>query len=150
MSRKKGVAARPLTGLVLDCSIVGAWYFDDESDDYADEVARHLASTTAYLPQLWHLEVANLLVLGERRKRSTQAQAAHFLASLAAMPITTDDVTHLHALSDTLSLARAHQLTSYDAAYLELALRRGLPLASLDEKLKTAARASGASLFHVD
>ena len=105
MSRKKGIAARPAQGLVLDCSIIGTWYFDDESDDYADDVARHLAHATAYVPQLWHLEVANLLVLGEHRKRSTQAQATHFIASLAAMPIMADDATHLHALSDTLNLA---------------------------------------------
>jgi predicted nucleic acid-binding protein len=149
LSKKKGVAERPPEGLVLDCSIVGAWYFADESSDYADAVARHLAQATAYVPLLWSLEVANILVLGERRKRSTQAQATRFVTSLSAMPIVADDATHLHALSDTLNLARTHQLTSYDASYLELALRRGLPLATLDEKLKTAAGAVGVTLFNV-
>jgi len=87
--------------------------------------------------------------MGERRKRSTQTQAARLLKTLKDLPITLDDETNLHAWNITLSLARAHDLTAYDAAYLELAIRRGLPLASLDDKLKTAAQAVGVPLYDV-
>jgi predicted nucleic acid-binding protein len=112
-------------------------------------VARELPERTAFVPTLWPLEVANVLLNGERRKRSTQAQAAKFLQSLAAMPITADDETNLHAWNATLNLARAHNLSAYDAAYLELAMRRSLPLATLDEKLKAAALAVGVTLYDV-
>jgi predicted nucleic acid-binding protein len=137
-------------GLVLDCSIVMAWYFTDESNAYADLIARQLADQTAYVPVNWPLEVANTLIVGERRKRSTHTQAARLIASLAVLPITVDDDTNLHAWSAILNLARRHDLTACDAAYLELAIRRHLPLATLDEKLKTAAKALGIALYAVN
>ena len=149
MSKKKGIATRSPEGLVLDCSIVMAWYFVDESSEYADEVARRLPRQAAFVPLNWPLEVANVLFMGERRKRSTQTQAARLLKTLKGLPITLDDETNLHAWNITLSLARAHDLTAYDAAYLELAIRRGLPLASLDDKLKTAAQAVGVPLYGI-
>jgi predicted nucleic acid-binding protein len=101
------------------------------------------------VPTLWPLEVANVLLIGERRKRSTQAQAATFLQSLKALPITADDDTNLHAWNATMNLARAHELSAYDAAYLELAMRKDLPLATLDTKLKAAAQAVGVNLYVV-
>ncbi len=131
---------------MLDCSIVMAWYFVDESDPYADSIARQLSDQKAFVPLNWPLEVTNTLIVGERRKRSTQAQAANLLRNLASMPITIDAETNLHAWGTTLSLAREQNLTAYDAAYLELAMRRALPLATLDEKLKTAAQAVGVPL----
>ena len=90
--------------------------------------------------------MANALLVGERR-RITPAETARFLAILATFPITVDDETVAHAWLDTVH--RAQNLSSYDAAYLELALRRGLPLAALDGKLKTAAQAVGVPLFEV-
>jgi predicted nucleic acid-binding protein len=126
-----------------------AWYFADETSAYADQIARALPERVAFVPMLWPLEVANVLLIGERRKRSTQAQAARLLASLAEMPITVDDETNLHAWGGTLSLAREQNLTAYDAAYLELAMRRGLPLATLDDKLKAAATTIGVPLYGV-
>jgi predicted nucleic acid-binding protein len=99
------------------------------------------------VPALWPLEVANTLVVGERRKRSTPAQAATWLSLLEAFPITVDAETAAHAWVETLALARAQDLSAYDAAYLELAMRRGLPLATLDEKLKKAATAVGVGLY---
>jgi predicted nucleic acid-binding protein len=135
LTKTKGVAKRPPEGLVLDCSIVMAWYFVDESSAYADAVARQLPDMMAFVPLNWPLEVTNTLIVGERRKRSTQAQAASLLKNLAAVPITIDDETNLHAWSTTLSLAREQNLTAYDAAYLELAMRRGLPLATLDDNM---------------
>lgn len=132
---------------VLDCSIVFAWYFADESDQYADAVATALPGTPAVVPALFHLEVANTLVVGERRKRSTEAQAAAFLARLAALPIAVDAQTIARAWSDIISLARAQNLSTYDAAYLELAARESLPLATLDDRLQAAAKAVGVPLF---
>ncbi|MFI5459695.1 MAG: type II toxin-antitoxin system VapC family toxin [Isosphaerales bacterium] len=149
MSKKKGIAKRSPEGLVLDCSIVMAWYFVDESSEYADQVARRLPQQAAFVPLNWPLEVANVLLMGERRKRSTQAQAARLLKTLEGLPITLDDETNRHAWNTTLSLARAHDLTAYDAAYLELAMRRDLPLASLDDKLKAAAQAVGVPLYGI-
>ncbi|MGO9464305.1 MAG: type II toxin-antitoxin system VapC family toxin, partial [Isosphaeraceae bacterium] len=103
----------------------------------------------AHVPSLWPLEVANALLVGERRGRITSAETARFVAILGAFPITVDDQTVAHAWTDTMHLARAHNLSSYDAAYLELAIRFGLPLAALDGRLKAAAGAVGVPLFEV-
>jgi predicted nucleic acid-binding protein len=139
----------PKERLVLDCSVALCWYFRDEADPYADGVATKLTSTEAVVPSLWPLEVANAVLMGERRKRSTQAEAQRWIAVLEALPITLDGETAARAWDDTLKLARAQDLSAYDAAYLELALRRGLPLATLDAELKDAARAVGVPLFLV-
>jgi predicted nucleic acid-binding protein len=147
--KKKAISKRIKEGFVLDCSIVMAWYFVDESDAYADQVARELPDRIAFVPMNWPLEVANTLILGERRKRSTQAQAARMIANLAAMPISIDDETNVQAWTTTLNLARQQSLTAYDAAYLELALRRGLPIATLDDQLKSAAKVAGVSLYAI-
>jgi predicted nucleic acid-binding protein len=128
---------------VLDASLALAWYFKDEADPYADAVAAGLPSARANVPVIWFLELANALVVGERRRRSTEAQAGKWLAYLKSLPIVVDEETHRRAWDEVLTLARAHHLSVYDAAYLELALRRGLPLASLDARLKVAASAVG-------
>jgi predicted nucleic acid-binding protein len=135
--------------LVLDGSLTLAWYFADEANPYADAVAQELASREAVVPSLWRLEIANTLVVGERRKRSTEAQAASFLARLGLLPIVIDDETDARAWGETIRLARSLTLSAYDAAYLELAMRRGLPLASLDDQLNAAAAAVGVPLFTV-
>jgi predicted nucleic acid-binding protein len=134
---------------VLDGSITMVWGFDDESDAYADEILDSMPKLQAYVPSLWPLEVANALLVGERRNRIKPAEAARFLAILGAFPITVDDQTVTHAWGDTMHLARAHNLSSYDACYLELAIRLGLPLAAQDGKLKAAAQAMGVPLFKV-
>ncbi|OAI49911.1 hypothetical protein AYO44_18255 [Planctomycetaceae bacterium SCGC AG-212-F19] len=141
--------AKPASGtrFVLDCSIVLAWYFVDETDRYADAVAAALPGATAHVPALFHLELANILVVGERRKRSTEAQATAFLVRLAGLPIVVDGETAGRAWSDIIGLARAHGLSTYDAAYLELAVREALPLATLDKQLETAAKAIGVRRF---
>lgn len=147
MSKKKGVAKAPKKGVIIDSSVAIAWCFLDEKDDYSQSVLDALASEPAFVPDLWHLEVANTLVVGERRKRSTQAETVAWMSFLAALPITVDDETKAHAFANTTHLARSHNLSAYDAAYLELAMRRGLPLATLDEKLSIAAQASGVPLY---
>jgi len=132
---------------VLDGSVTLAWFFKDEASPYADAVAARFPGVQAFVPEIWPLEVANAILMGERRKRSTEAQAAKWLGYLGSLPITVDDETNVRAWTDVLSVARAHQLSSYDAAYLELALRRGLGLASLDTNLKAAAKAAGVAEY---
>jgi predicted nucleic acid-binding protein len=150
LSKKKGVAQAPKEGIVIDSSIALAWCFLDEKDAYSQSVLGTLASSPAFVPDLWHLEVANALVVGERRKRSTQAETVAWMSFLAALPIIVDEETKRHAFGDTTHLARSHNLSVYDAAYLELAMRRGLPLATLDAKLKAAAKAVGVLLYGLD
>jgi predicted nucleic acid-binding protein len=141
-ARKPGVAE-----FVLDGSLALAWYFKDEADPYADAVAARFPTARAAVPVIWPLQVANAVLMGERRQRSTEAQAAKWLGYLGSLPISVDDETNNRAWGDVLSLARAQRLSVYDAAYLELARRRGLPLATLDDKLKAAASAVGAPAF---
>lgn len=144
---KKGKRTQPPRAFVLDGSVTMAWFFRDETNAYAESVEDALAHDEAVVPALWPLEVANTLVVGERRKRCTEAQATTWLNYLRALPIVVDDETAAQAWGDTLSLARAHQLSAYDAAYLELALRRSLPLATLDDRLKDAAAAVGVAEY---
>ena len=149
MSKKKKPTEPRKDGHRIDSSISIAWCFPDEQDEYSQAVLDALTSAQAFVPDLWHLEVANTLLVGERRKRSTQANTVTWLGFLAALPIAVDEETGLHAVGNTLNLARDHNLSAYDAAYLELAMRRGLPLATLDDKLKTAALAVGVDLYAV-
>ena len=135
--------------LVLDCSVALCWFFRDEADPYADGVATKLTSTEAVVPSLWPLEVANAVLMGERRKRSTQDDAQRWITVLETLRITLDGETAARAWNDTLRLSRAQILSAYDAAYLELALRHGLPLATLDAGPKAAAQAVGVPLFPV-
>lgn len=127
MSKKRQPKAREF---VLDCSLALAWFFDDEADDYAIAVEESLAATSAVVPAHWPLEVANALVMGERRKRTTEANVATFLRLLQSLPIALDEETANQAWQESVRLARAYRLSVYDAAYLELTLRRGLPLAT--------------------
>ncbi len=144
---KQSKAKPPAGRFVLDCSVVFAWFFGDESDAYADAVANSLPRSAALVPSLWHLEVANTLVVGERRNRCTAAQATAFLSRLAQLPIQIDEQTARVAWSAALPIARSQKLSAYDAAYLELAVREGLGLASLDERLQAAAAALGVPRF---
>ena len=147
MSKKKGGAKAPTKGFVIDSSVAIAWCFPDELDDYSQSVLDALATQAAIVPDLWHLEVANTLLVGERRKRSTQANTFRWMAFLASLPISVDDHTHFHAFGDITTLGRSHNLSAYDAAYLELAMRRDVPLATLDDKLKAAAKVVGVMLY---
>ena len=147
MARAKGRVTKSKVDLVLDNSIVMAWSFEDETDEYADAVLDSLATARAIVPALWPLKVANALLMGERRKRSTEVETLRWTGILASLPISIDGETNAHAWSDTLHLARGHNLSAYDAAYLELAIRRGLPLATIDGRLKLAAEAVGVARF---
>lgn len=132
--------------LVLDASIMLNWYFEDEGED-ADELIMDLSQTDAVVPAHWAAEVANGILVGERRGRSTPAQVAGLYALLGNMRIELDGEGNEKALELILPLARAHKLTAYDALYLELAERRGLPLATLDVDLAAAARSVGVEVL---
>ncbi len=129
--------------LVVDASLVLAWCFADEKTASADRLMDRIGSDGAFVPSLWRLEVANVLLAAERRGRIGRADADGRLQQLADLPIEVDDETDFRAWHDVLALARAARLTVYDSAYLELALRRGLPLATLDRDLAKAARKAG-------
>lgn len=137
-----------LRQIVLDGSVSLAWYFADEANPYADSIARLLPrELEAVVPTIWPLEVVNAFLTGERRKRSTPAQSAKWAAFFEMLPITIDGEGSTRAFREILSLARERGLSAYDAAYLEVAMRRGLPLATLDAKLKSAAIAVGVAIY---
>ncbi|SRR6266536_3870084 len=136
--------------LVLDASVAVAWCFPDEATPYTEGVLDLLASgTEALTTTVWPFEVADALLVGERRKRISVAQVTTVLQRISGLPIAVDAVRLEIAFSQILSVARQEQLTEYDAAYLELALREALPLATLDNGLRRAARSSGISLVAI-
>ena len=125
---------------VIDNSVVMAWFFDDEANAYSDAVQELLIEHKALVPTIWPLEVANVLLVAERQKRISRAESGHFIALLSHLPIAVDPVNSDRVFHETLSLARQHMLSSYDASYLELAIRRGLPIASQDNAIIRAAQ----------
>jgi predicted nucleic acid-binding protein len=132
---------------ILDCSVTMSWYFKDEAKTYANAVRKALSQARAVVPALWPLEVANILVGGERRHRSTEAEASKWLRFLQLLPIRVDNETAACAWSEVLHVARSYDLSAYDGAYLDLAIRLGLPLATLDAKLKATAATAGVSEY---
>jgi len=103
--------------LVLDSSVALAWCFADGKDAYADAIAMPFPNIEAVVPALWHLEVANVFLMGERRGRNTPADTVQWTTFLASLPITLDDETMRRAWTDTVNLARLWGLTAYDATY---------------------------------
>jgi predicted nucleic acid-binding protein len=136
-----------MTGCVIDASAALAWCFEDEGGPEADALIDKVAADGAAVPGMWSLEVANGLVSGERRGRIRPAESAAFVAMIEELPIAADPATDARALHATMSLAREHRLTAYDAAYLELAMRLGVPLATGDRALAAAARRAGVVLI---
>lgn len=131
---------------VLDNSVAVAWGFEDEDSAYADRTLGLLDANTAVAPAVWPLEVANAILMGERRGRLSAADTARFLELLGGLPIAVEDAALTGALGAVLDVGRTYGLTSYDASYLELAMRRGLPLATLDGRLADAAGRAGVEL----
>lgn len=132
---------------VLDASITLAWCFEDESSDLADLALDRLAQTSALVPAIWSLEIGNALLGAERRGRLSQAESNRFLWLIRVLPIEIDAVSAPRMLNDVVTLAREQGLSTYDAAYLELAMRNGLPLATLDIALQHAAERCGVHLI---
>ena len=136
-----------MSRLVLDCSVTMGWCFEDEANEYTESVLAGLSDGGAAVPSIWLLEVANVLAIAERKGRTNSAKVARFLEILSGLPIVVDEQTSIRAFSQILSLARTQQLTSYDAAYLDLAMREGLPLATQDSVLQKAATKAGVRIF---
>jgi predicted nucleic acid-binding protein len=129
---------------VLDASVAAVWGLADESSQMADNAAERLKTEIALVPRLWWYEIRNLLIVNERRQRLTPADTAIFLDLLSAYPIQFEQAEDEIAI---LRLARIYQLSFYDAAYLALALKRQVPLATLDKPLRAAASVAGVPLL---
>lgn len=136
-----------MTGFVLDGSVTLAWAFGDQGDHYTDGVLAALLEGEAVVPPVWVLEVANGLLVAERRERLTPAEADAFAHNLAALPIRLDEGDTPQGIGHLLAMGRAHGPSVYGAAYIDLALRLDLPLATKDETLRTTARKAGARLY---
>jgi predicted nucleic acid-binding protein len=135
---------------VLDASVTVAWCFDDESTPLTEGILDLLsAGTEGIAPGIWPLEVANALLVAERRKRISLAQVTALLGRIVKLPVSVESTEPDRAFSQILSVAQQYQLTEYDAAYLELALRKGLAFATLDDRLRQAARKAGIRLVRV-
>ena len=132
---------------IIDNSVVMSWCFRDESNKYADIVLDNLQNSSAVVPFVWPLEVANVLLVAERRKRLTEADSMRFLTLLNQLPITVEEGHSENMMLRILSLAREHRLSSYDASYLDLAMRKGLPIATLDKGLRAAAQKTKVRIF---
>lgn len=132
---------------VIDNSVVMSWCFADEANPYADAVLNTLVDKTAVVPSIWPLEVVNVLLVAERRQRLTQADSAQFITLLSQLPITVENSQPHKTMNELLSLGRANHLSSYDACYLDLAIRRSIPIATLDKRLIDAAKATGVPLL---
>lgn len=132
---------------LIDSSMTMAWFFADEATEATNAVLDRLRYGQAFVPPLWFWEVTNVMLVGERRRRVTQADTARFITLLHGLPITVDGQAAGSVFSQVLLLARAHSLSVYDAAYLELAQRLALPLATLDGALQRAAEALGVPIL---
>jgi len=136
-----------VTAFVLDSSVALSWFFDDEQSDAADRLLDQLATETAAVPALWYFEMVNVLAISERRRRTTAARVAEFVTRLSDLDLDVDREPDACAFGPVLTLARSERLSGYDAAYLELAMRLGLPLATKNEALAGAAERLGVTVL---
>jgi predicted nucleic acid-binding protein len=132
---------------VVDNSVVMAWCFEDEASTYSEGVLDRLRETQAVVPAIWPLEVANVLLIAERRDRLNEAQSARFAELVQGLPILVEEADIKRILGPVLAVGRAHRLSAYDAAYLELAARQGLALATQDSRLRKAAGNAGVAVL---
>lgn len=135
---------------VLDNSVAMRWLLASHNktdQQYAESVLQCLIDGEALVPHLWHLEAANVLLSAEKQQQLDISEVERFISQLENLPIQLDSLTARQAFNRTLSLSRAYKLSSYDGAYLELAVREGLPLATLDKDLKKAARQADVSIY---
>ncbi len=130
---------------VVDASVTMAWCFEDEATPATEAVLDRLRSERALVPAIWPLEVANVLLVAQRRGRVSEAQIGRFERLLTQLPIDVDETST--DIASLVALGRTHQLSSYDASYLLLAERAGLPLATLDDRLTQAAARAGVPLM---
>jgi predicted nucleic acid-binding protein/antitoxin (DNA-binding transcriptional repressor) of toxin-antitoxin stability system len=136
-----------VTGFVVDASAALAWCFADEANAATNTLLDRFEGEHAVVPSSWHLELANALAVGERKERMTPARISEFIAPIGELPIVVDLQTGDLGLGQVFDLARSERLSAYDASYLELAMRRALPLATKDGDLANAARRVGVALL---
>lgn len=132
---------------VVDCSVAMAWLFQDEATPRTADLLNRLTKETALVPGWWFIEITNVLAMAERKGRITPAQSDAFIADLDKLGIERDEAASNRAFTHLLALCRMHKLTSYDAMYLDLAVRRNLPLATLDDDLRKSAKKLGLSVL---
>ena len=138
-----------MTAFVIDCSVAVTWCFEDEATPASDRLLGRLGEESAAAPAIWPLELGNVLIMAERRGRIDAAQIAEFVALVRDLPVAIDEETPQRALDEVLALARSEGLTTYDASYLELAMRLGVPLATQDKELRQAAENLGTPVLAV-
>lgn len=139
-----------MTGFVLDNSVAMRWLLQSgkgTDQSYAESVLKTMTEADALVPNLWHLEAANVLLNAEKNGELEISDVERFIAQLENLPIQVDPLTSHQAFARTLALAKAYKLSSYDAAYLELAVREGLPIATLDKNLIKAAKKADVALY---
>jgi predicted nucleic acid-binding protein len=136
-----------LNGIVIDASVALAWCFPDEASDYADSVLLALEDQTVIVPAIWAVEITNALLVGERRKRIRQSEVRRFVELLKGLNVAEDAQPVADTVNSIFPLAQAYRLSAYDAAYLDVAVRREIPLVTLDGHLQKAALAAGIKTF---
>jgi len=133
--------------LIADISVVLAWLFEEEQTAKALDVLRRIEKDTLLVPPLWWSELENGILMGERRGRKTLAESSAFLKLVRALPIRTDDTPRHRVSDDILDIGRRFNLTSYDATYVELAVREGVPLATFDAAVRKCASNVGVKIL---
>jgi len=139
-----------MTDFVLDNSVAMRWHFESEKaadQKYAESVLLSFSEVDALVPNLWHLEAANVLLGAEKRGDTSIGEVERFIAQLENLPLHVDPLTSNQSFNRTITISRAYKLSSYDAAYLELAIREGLPIATLDKGLLKAAKKADVPLY---
>jgi predicted nucleic acid-binding protein len=129
-----------MNSFVVDNSVVISWCFKDETNKYGDAVLDRLTKSTAIVPPIWPLEVVNVLLVAERRNRLKQVDSVRFITLLSQLPIVVEHERPGEKMKDLLALVKANHLSSYDAAYLDLSMKKDCPIATLDKKLIEAAK----------
>jgi len=132
---------------VIDSSVALAWCFVDEATPATRDLLSRMDTETAIVPGWWFLELTNALVMAERKRRISPADLAEYMALVESLRLEIDGAGAERAFTHVLHLCRTYQLTSYDAVYLDLAIRRNLPLATLDQPLRRAAKKVGVKLL---
>lgn len=136
-----------MKGFVLDLSVTAGWCMLSQSDTYTEAVLNNLGQVCAYVPDLWRYEVANFLLVFERRRMLARSASMEFLRKLNSLPIEVVQVNKESWSNLLLWMGFSHQLSAYDTAYLYLAMDRGWPLATRDKKLRAAAKSAGVSFY---
>jgi predicted nucleic acid-binding protein len=133
--------------IIADISVVLAWLFEEEQTARALDVLRRVEKDGLLVPPLWWCELENGILMGERRGRKSPSETAGFLKLVRALPIETDETPRHRVSNDIIEIGRRHQLTAYDATYLELAVREGVSLATFDAAMRRCAPSLGVKLI---